>query len=607
MTTAVLSRAGGWLGGQPARRWLDLAALTICVAVAATVGRAAPREMAATGRQPFFYQGEFGPAVAVTCGLGFGSPSRETPGLAAFLQLQADSFSCAQLPAGARLSAPTAFASISRYLELSVAAVWSMRGISWSALDVLYAIFAAIVAAALYGLFRLGTGAALAAVGTLLVVTSPLHVTYLPGLRDYAKAPFLLVLLLLIAWMIVWPARPGRLAALAVAAGLVLGIGLGFRNDLLLAIAPLLLTLAVLVPSGYSIRHRLWSVVLCVSTFLAAGAPIIAAYRAGNNSGHVVMLGLTAPFERPLGIVPGPYQIGHLYRDGYVLALVSSEVDRVRGGDALLKIGSAEYDAATMDVLRRTGRARARRPPGPGRCGGDRGVEVAVHAACVRSARDVLVGVARSRTCGVHRQSRPRAAGPGRDSPVRRGAGAPSPESRGRVCPAVRRVPVRRRAPVQPAPLLLSRVRRLVGPPDLAVGRRRVGMARCEASRPAARTPGPPAHGPDRLALMRCRTDADRRHRARHASDSVRAPLVPARQARAALSRIPRGAGARGLLSRDGERRSGGPVSRGAPVQRRRAALDDGDCVPPIRLSRTSVRIRDLPAHAAVPQPDRGQ
>jgi hypothetical protein len=339
---------------MPVRRHVDIALLLMSLAMGAVAGWLAPIQLVAGGGRPaFFYQTEFGPAVATVCGFGFRAFAPAPAALQAFLRQEVDHFSCDQIPSGASTIPPGAFAAISRYLELSVAAVWAVRGISWQAIDVLYPVFGATVAGVLYGLFRLGTSPPVAWLGTLLVVFSPLHLTYLPGLRDYAKAPFLLAVLLLMGWMVCGEVRVRRLAVLSLAAGLVLGVGLGFRNDLLLAIGPLMVTLIGLVPSGYSYRQRLMCVGVCAGTFLVVGAPIIVAYHAGNNSGHVAVLGLMSPFETRLGVEPGPYELGHLYKDGYVATMVSSEFDRIHGGGRLLGIGSAEYDEATMELLRR--------------------------------------------------------------------------------------------------------------------------------------------------------------------------------------------------------------------------------------------------------------
>jgi len=337
---------------QRASFWVDAAALSLCVAAGATIGWVAPAELRASGQQPYFYQAEFGPAVALSCGLGL-TNLESNEALAAFLLLKTDRFSCNQLPADVSTRPLNQLQAVSRYLEESVATVWAARGISWSGLDVLYAVLSAVVAGALFGLFRIAMNGFTAMAGTLLVISSPLHVDNLPHLRDYAKAPFLLVLLLLMALMIVGAVRVRRLATLAAVAGLVLGIGLGFRNDLLITIPPLLVILVLLVRRGYPYKVRLGCVGLFLSVFLAAGAPIIRAYGAGNNSGHFVMLGMMAPFDMPLGIRPGPYEIGPFYDDMYAAAQISSEVDHTRATSALRQIGSADYDRATTHVLLR--------------------------------------------------------------------------------------------------------------------------------------------------------------------------------------------------------------------------------------------------------------
>src|SRR5581483_9904812 len=104
------------------------------------------------------------------------------------------------------------------------------------------------VAALTYGVLRLALSRAVALVALVPAISSTPNVVLVPQLRDYAKGPFLLAVILIMGWLVMGSSRRGRVLGLAAAAGAVVGIGLGFRTDLIIAVAPVLVTLALLVP-----------------------------------------------------------------------------------------------------------------------------------------------------------------------------------------------------------------------------------------------------------------------------------------------------------------------------------------------------------------------
>src|SRR5205823_612693 len=83
---------------------------------------------------------------------------------------------------------------------------------------------------------------------TFALLVSANHLGFLPYLRDYAKAPFILALMLIMARMAIGPLSGKRLLGYAVAFGAVLGIGFGFRNDLLINVPPFLAVVAFCLP-----------------------------------------------------------------------------------------------------------------------------------------------------------------------------------------------------------------------------------------------------------------------------------------------------------------------------------------------------------------------
>ena len=92
-------------------------------------------------------------------------------------------------------------------------------------LSALLGLLYAITAVAVYGLFRLATPQAPSFVAAVIMILSPLQLRYLPQLRDYAKAPFLLTLVLILGLLVTRRFTRRRLFVLAVSYGAVAGIG----------------------------------------------------------------------------------------------------------------------------------------------------------------------------------------------------------------------------------------------------------------------------------------------------------------------------------------------------------------------------------------------
>ena len=70
----------------------------------------------------------------------------------------------------------------------------------------------------------------------MVLALSPLHTSYLAHLRDYSKAPFVLALVLFAARLVRGPLTFRHAALLAAGAGVLNGVAMGFRNDLLVAV-----------------------------------------------------------------------------------------------------------------------------------------------------------------------------------------------------------------------------------------------------------------------------------------------------------------------------------------------------------------------------------
>ena len=304
----------------------------------------------------WYGQADFGAAVALACGRGYVNPPEDIPTLARFLALQSDRFSCADLPAALQPRALGLTQRLYRYLLWSVAAVWAIRGVSLSALWPLFGLMYGATAAVWYGLLRVAMSRRAALVVAALLMLSPIQLGNLPGLRDFAKAPFILGLILIAATLVRRIQNPRAALRFSVLFGCALGIGFGFRNDLLI-VAPLV-AVALFVwdpPRDYAtLRVRAVALALAGLAFFAAALPIVSGYTRGSNTGHVAVLGLMTPFDEPLGVTPSVYAWGNVYSDGFIDAIVRSYSYRVH--NRAVEYLSPEYDRMAVEYMLQTAR-----------------------------------------------------------------------------------------------------------------------------------------------------------------------------------------------------------------------------------------------------------
>ena len=337
---------------SPGRRRL---AVDLVIAVVLLVGSGAWattywNAWVARGGDPEFYQTYFEPAVMVACGKGFVVSQPAPPvALAAFLQRQTDTFSCADLPADLVVGETGMFQGAWIYLEMMVGWAWWLLGISWSGMGPLFGLLFGISIALAFGIFRLGMGRLVAVIGSLGLTVSAAHLMSLPNLRDYAKAPFTLGLVLIVGLLVVLPATRKSVLWLSAAFGAVLGVGYGFRTDFLACLPVLPATLFLFLDGGVMKRWALKAAgtAVFVATFILVSWPALTTvYTKGGCQWHVAMLGLQSPFDEPLHIGAAPYDFGYAYSDGYIAWTVLGYAQRVQPQLATLPFCSHEYDVA---------------------------------------------------------------------------------------------------------------------------------------------------------------------------------------------------------------------------------------------------------------------
>ena len=294
-------------------------------------------------------------AVMVACGRGFLVAQPQPPALRAFLHEEIDRFSCDQLPPDVHIGTEGLYQRPWRYLMTSVGLAWRLLGISWSGLGPLFGVFYGATTVLAYALFRQVAGRLASLVCAAALCLSPIQLANLPNLRDYAKAPFTVALVLILCALVLRTRRARAVLLLSLGFGVVMGIGYGFRADLLIDIPPFLVALALFLPGGVlrNVGLKAAAAALAAVGFLSTAWPIITTVVAkGTCQPHVFLLGLTTPFNEPLGVAGGAYSWGHLYDDEYMWANVSTYATRFRPDLGYIEFCSREYDAASWDYAR---------------------------------------------------------------------------------------------------------------------------------------------------------------------------------------------------------------------------------------------------------------
>jgi len=324
----------------------------IVFGLAAWIGTSSVRAFREAGGAPEFYQSELGPAVMLACGRGFENPAPDaSPALSAFLARAADTLDCASLPPAIAAAAPTPFQLSSVYLQAAVATSWKVTGIGWPQLAALSGALFGLVAVLTYAILRLALRRALALAALVPALAWPPNVALAPQLRDYAKGPLLLAVILMMG-LLVLHSDSRRVAWWSALAGLVVGIGVGFRTDVMIAIAPLAATIAALSPPRVSWGRRALGVAAFTAALLVVGRPALGGYARGGNTGHVALLGLATEFDRTLRIAPSIYEFVGPYNDTMAFSIINGFAAR-EGAPEGAALSTPEYDRWATAYLRR--------------------------------------------------------------------------------------------------------------------------------------------------------------------------------------------------------------------------------------------------------------
>lgn len=291
-----------------------------------------------------FYQNEFSPSAMLACGYEFAQPVDENVSLQLFLQTKTNTLECKEIN-HKFLTPLTNFQLGERYLLIGTGLIWKVLGIGWGKLIPFFLILYSITLVATYYIFRLGMNRYIALLLSLALSVSSLQMYYVLQLRDYSVAPFLLWLVWIAGKLVTTPPNTKKLLLFCAIAGILLGIGLGFRMDLLVLIPFFIIVLWFFVKmERNSYLPKLSGMILFLVCFILASLPILQVIHGHGNIAHVIILGLADSFTTSLGLQQSEtYSIIPAYRDLIPYTVINSFSQRLYGIEKLIPTASESY------------------------------------------------------------------------------------------------------------------------------------------------------------------------------------------------------------------------------------------------------------------------
>ncbi len=255
------------------------------------------------------------------------------PELAAFYRNDASRFDPALIPDDYEGYPFTdSYSYMHFYLLYAIGWAWRLFGISFFSIHLLCIILYALMIAALYGVFRLGMGRPLSVVGAVTAAASPAYLLSSPSLRDFGKAPFMILCFLLLGVFLKHRHTRRALAAYALLYGLVAGVGYGFRQDLLIAVPAAIVSLLFFtrVEGTRPLLTRAGASALLLVVFLVVASPVMRGVRLdkGSASGQAFTQGVSEIMEDRMDFGHASYSMHHHYSDYFDFTVVNNYARR---------------------------------------------------------------------------------------------------------------------------------------------------------------------------------------------------------------------------------------------------------------------------------------
>ena len=238
------------------------------------------------------------------------------------------------------------------YLFGLLGLVWRIMGdVAWEHAVYAIALLYSLSIISIYGIFRVSIeNKFIAFASTLLLIGSSLQLEFLPYYRDFSKAPFILATIFCLILLLKNRYGTSQLALIGLAFGSIIGIGYGFRPDILIILPICLFLLAFFLPYQKNWKEILTArfvllVTISLSFVLFALPVILTNESKGSCLFHFPLLGLSREMTYALSLTTPTYELVHQYNDNFIAALVNSKAQTSFG------LESVGYCSPLYDVI----------------------------------------------------------------------------------------------------------------------------------------------------------------------------------------------------------------------------------------------------------------
>jgi energy-converting hydrogenase Eha subunit A len=222
---------------------------------------------------------------------------------------------------------------LQKYLHATLSAVLLATGPRYAGFYYVQTGMFVLTALAAYGVFRLGMGPVIAAAATVLLIVSDRHLHETTNVAEYAKAPFMLAALFFGGLTLRRPITRRRLIALSLLCGLTVGVGIGFKPDVLVCGPIFAMALICFLPplADRQPYRRMTATVVFLTSLIVVGAPMLVTNFFGA-AGSLLPVQLFGGMDRSIDdfhAAPSLYDYGIVFDDIYVTAQINSYNQRV--------------------------------------------------------------------------------------------------------------------------------------------------------------------------------------------------------------------------------------------------------------------------------------
>ena len=280
------------------------------------------------------------------------APLEASPQWQAFVQRRVNSLDCDAFRELPRVDAGHTW-DLQRYLHATLSELFWLNGPHRSVFVGFLTFMFGLTVLACYGLFRLAVSPLIASLATLPMIFSDLHLRSAIHPSEYAKAPFILGSLFFLGLIVRRDLGLRGLISVSVAAGLTVGLGIGFKPDVLVCLPLAVVVIAAFAPPSSGPRRRVLAIVTFLLAVSLSGWPMLKRHFFGEW-GSLLPVQVLGGMDRNFGDYyarPSLYDYGLRFDDSHVTFLINSYNQRVHGSQAVVQFYSKEMQRAATLLL----------------------------------------------------------------------------------------------------------------------------------------------------------------------------------------------------------------------------------------------------------------